>query len=63
MCQPKVARISEEMDSPKCEICNQKTEWQGWLQGWLCAECDAQLLEIMEAEDEDTELQQLEEDS
>ncbi|HEY9634360.1 MAG TPA: hypothetical protein V6D14_13180 [Coleofasciculaceae cyanobacterium] len=51
------------MDSPKCEICNQKTEWQGWLQGWLCAECDAQLLEIMEAEDEDTELQQLEEDS
>jgi tRNA(Ile2) C34 agmatinyltransferase TiaS len=49
------------MDSPKCKICGKSTEWYGWLKGWLCPECDAPQLEVMEAEDEEVKLQQYEE--
>jgi hypothetical protein len=43
----------------KCKICNGKTTWYGWLHGWLCAECDAQIVNaIEEVEGNDNSLQQ-----
>lgn len=36
----------------KCQICNSQTTWYGWLHGWLCTECDADMVKaIEEAED------------
>jgi tRNA(Ile2) C34 agmatinyltransferase TiaS len=46
------------MDNPKCRICGKKTQWHGWLQGWLCIDCDAQQIEDTDNEDEYTERQQ-----
>ncbi len=43
----------------KCKICNGKTTWYGWLHGWLCAECDAQIVNALEeVEGNDNSLQQ-----
>lgn len=43
----------------KCQICNSKTTWYGWLHGWLCTECDADMVKaIEEAEDNNSSSQE-----
>ncbi|MBD0344725.1 MAG: hypothetical protein ICV63_07820 [Coleofasciculus sp. Co-bin14] len=39
------------MDNPKCKMCGDETQWYGWIHGWLCVECDAEVVEAVEDED------------
>ncbi|HEY9738994.1 MAG TPA: hypothetical protein V6C90_00750 [Coleofasciculaceae cyanobacterium] len=39
------------MDNPKCKICGEKTQWYGWLHGWLCIECDAKVVKAVMGKD------------
>jgi tRNA(Ile2) C34 agmatinyltransferase TiaS len=40
-----------KMDNPKCKICGEKTQWYGWLHGWLCIECDAKVVKAVMGKD------------
>ncbi len=49
------------MDNPKCKTCGNKTQWYGWIHGWLCVECDAEIVKAVEDEDTSPDKQQPEE--
>ncbi len=49
------------MDNPKCKMCGDETQWYGWIHGWLCVECDGEVVEAVEDEDTSHYKQQYEE--